>query len=189
MRKLMLAGVMTLAAGAAACSKPAQNAATTPGGGKAEDVAASPASPASAVTQALQPKRKEGLWRMAISSTGGPGVTMNAEMCVDAATASDFNVQRGSGSKDCANSKISPTGDGWAFQSVCKMQGMTMTTKGKVSGDMSSDYAMEAATHMDPAPQGMSADTQTRVHAKWLGPCPAGMKPGSVRMSGVNLGG
>lgn len=188
MRKLMLAGVILATAAAAACSKPAEKPAT-PAGDQAERVAASPGAPTSPVTGALQPKRKEGLWKMAISTTGGPGMTMNAEMCVDAASAADFNVQRPEASKNCTSSKVTPTGNGWAFESVCKHRDMTVTTKGTVSGDMSSNYSMDASTTMDPAPQGMPAATQTKVQAKWLGPCPAGMKPGSVRMGGMTMGG
>ncbi len=185
MRKAMLAGVTVLAAAAAAgCSKPANQAAGGEGGRSASEAA----SPASAVTRAFEPRRKPGLWQMAMSSTGGPGVSVNAEMCVDAATAADFDVQAGKHSKDCTNSRLTPTGNGWTFQSVCKMDGRTMTSQGVVTGDMSSDYAMVVTTRMDP-PSGMPADTTTRIQAKWQGPCPAGMKPGAMKLGGMNIGG
>ena len=187
MRKLMVAGALIVAAAAVACSKPAgEGAAPAAGGQAAEGRAATGA--VAAATQAVQPRRKEGLWQLAINSSGGPGVTMNAQMCVDAGTADDFAIKQ-PGADECANTKISPSGNGWAFESVCKTRGMTMTTNGKVSGDMSSNYVMEASTTMDPPPSGMVAETKTRIHAKWLGACPAGMKPGSMKMGGMNIGG
>ena len=137
---------------------------------------------------ALQPKRRAGLWRMSMSHTGGPGVSMTAEMCVDEASAGDFNFDPGKGSKDCASSKITPTGNGWAFESICNVEGRTVTTEGVITGDMSANYAMDLSTRMDPAPEGMG-QSNTKMQAKWLGPCPAGMKPGQVKVAGMNFGG
>jgi hypothetical protein len=189
MRKTLLGGAMALAALAgAACSQKAEQAAAPAGEGGARP-ASEAASPASAVTGALQPKRKAGLWRMSMSHTGGPGMSMTAEMCVDEASAGDFNFDPGKRSKDCTNSKLTPTGNGWAFESICKMDGRTVTTQGTVTGDMSSNYAMQASTRMEPAPEGMPATSDTKIEAKWIGACPPGMKPGAVKVAGMNIGG
>jgi hypothetical protein len=34
----------------------------------------------------------------------------------------------------------------------------------------------------------MGAQMRSQIKAKWLGPCPAGMKPGSMKMGGVTIG-
>ena len=190
MRKLMLGGVMVLAAvAAAACSQKADQAARTADSGAARP-ASEAASPAAATTGgALQPKRRAGLWQMSMSHSGGPGVSMSAQMCVDEASASDFNFDPGKQSKDCTNSKLTPTANGWAFESVCKMDGRIVRTQGRITGDMSSDYALDLSTKMEPPPDGMPASSDTTIKAKWIGACPAGMKPGEVKMAGMNFGG
>jgi hypothetical protein len=57
---------------------------------------------------------------------------------------------------------------------------MTIATSGTARGDLSSSYHMESVTRMTPAPAPQLAETHMTIDAKWLGPCPAGKKPGDV---------
>ncbi len=60
--------------------------------------------------------------------------------------------------------------DGKSSHSVCTMQGMTVTTDMKVTGDFSSAYTMEMTSTMDPTPPGMPAGpSTTSVAMKRLG--------------------
>ena len=183
MRKLMLIGAIAAAATAAACSKPAAERAD---GGQAATQAAKPASGGGALT--LQPKRKAGLWD--ISMGGGAGVKIAAQMCVDEATAADFDIKRPEASDaKCSKSKVQRTGGGWTFESTCQVPGGTMTSKGVISGDLNDNYQMDLTSRMDPPPRGMPAETKMSMKARWLGPCPAGMKPGAMKMGSMTFGG
>jgi hypothetical protein len=181
MRKVLIVAIG--AAALAGCSKSADHSAS---GGAAPGAA--PSNPVAAAGRMLEPKRKAGLWQMAINTTGGPGMSFTAQMCVDASRAGDFNVKPPA-STDCTSSKLHPVAGGWAFASTCKTGDRTITTNGVVTGDLSQNYKMEATTKMDPAPPGMDAVSKTNISARWTGPCPAGMKPGSMKMGGMNLGG
>jgi hypothetical protein len=76
-------------------------------------------------------------------------------------------MQQGAGIT-CSEQTIAA--DGKTSHSVCSMQGMTITTDMKVTGDFSSAYTMEMTSTMDPAPAGMPpGPSTTSVAMKRLG--------------------
>ncbi len=174
----------------AACSKkPAAQAGSPPSGAAATAPAAAPASAPSGGGGLFSPHRKAGLWEVAIDSSGGPGVQLNGQMCIDASTDKDFAWHGPhSPSQNCEKTVMRPAMGGMTFDSVCRMGSRTITSHGVVTGDFNSAYNVDVTTRMEPARPGMPEEMKSQIKARWLGPCPAGMKPGGMKMGGMRIG-
>lgn len=173
---LAAAGLCALAA----CSKPAGQA----GAGQKPASTSAASTAAAAMTQ-----RREGLWEMAITSDAGPGLQMTGQMCIDKATAQDFNVQPTDVNQNCTSSKLRPVAGGWAYSATCKNDRMTIMSEGTVRGDLGRNYTVDVKTRMDPAPAGMPDGMNATIKAHWLGPCKPGQSPGKFTMRGMDMGG
>ena len=162
--------LILISAGAllAACSNPEQQTA-------AEDAAPAPA-PAPAATPAPQP----GLWEQTVSGGQMPQ-PMTVNICVGPTEpgANPFNTPQPG--VTCSENTVTSAPGGANFHSVCETQGMTVTSDGKVTGDMNSAYKVEISTRASGAnvPPQMSEMTMT-IDATRLGACPAGAAPNSV---------
>jgi hypothetical protein len=135
-----------------------------------------------------QPHPKVGLWRMAISSDAGPGVSITGDICIDSKTESSaFEANPRSRHGDCSEPRFSANpGGGVVFDSACKFNGRTVTSHGVATGDFSSNYAVDVTTAMDPPlPNGMGGG-HSRIEARWTGPCKPGQKAG--QMTGLRVG-
>ncbi len=137
-----------------------------------------------------QPARRAGLWETKM--TGGPmgGMAMTVSTCVDPASersdaAMATHPPAGSG-MSCTGGRGGPApGGGWAFHSVChSSRGMTVDTEGVASGDFRTSYTVHTKTRMSPAPMPAMAVSETTISGRYLGPCPAGMKPGEANING-----
>ncbi len=163
----------------AACSK--GPAATSAGSAPSGTPASAPATTSSGGLLTV-PHRKPGLWKINFSTDSGPGIHMNAELCIDEKT--DQSTSYGAGAaaaKDCTKSNLHPSREGgFAFDSTCKIASRTVTTHGVVSGDFNSNYAVTVTSHMDPPIQAGSPDVKTQIQAVWEGPCKPGQTPGSM---------
>jgi hypothetical protein len=170
-------GVLCGVALLAGCSKPAGQA-----GGQA-------AAPARAVNPFVHPHPKVGLWQMAISSDAGPGVSVTGEICIDAKTESSaFEANPRARSGNCSEPKFgSNPGGGFAFDTVCKVNGRTITSHGVATGDFASAYAVDVTTKMDPPLPGGMSGGHSRIEAHWMGACKTGQRPG--QMTGLRIGG
>lgn len=137
---------------------------------------------------AAQPMRKDGLWEMTMKMSSPAPVTMTTRQCTDASqekggAAFRNNNPQASG-VDCKAGPMVPVPGGWRYSSTCTMKTMTMTTTGVATGDFRSGYHMESTTKMSPAPMPQMAESKVVIDAKWLGPCPADMKPGDTIVNG-----
>ena len=151
---------------------------------------AAPAAPAakSAAPTALfaQPHPRPGLWRMTMSTDTGPGVQFSGELCLDQKTESSAFEASGRGHSDnCGAPHFGSSPAGMTFDSICKMQGRTITSHGVATGDFSNSYTVDITAHIEPAPRGLAADTHTRMSGQWLGPCKPDQTPG--RMTGMKM--
>lgn len=185
---ICLAGAIALSAG---CSKkPAESSAST--GAKATAAAGEAVGEPKSVLGRMMtaPRRKSGLWESSMNTSAGPGMKMTAQQCVDSATDKDLAWHGPhSQSKNCEKTEFHPGVGGVSFDSVCKVGSRTVTTHGVVTGDFDKAYDLDLTSHFDPPTPGMGADMKMTMKARWLGPCPAGMKAGEVKASvaGMNF--
>jgi hypothetical protein len=134
------------------------------------------------------PARKTGLWETSTEMPDTGGMTLTARQCIDAKT--DQEVQRkaleGQPGTKCDMRNVKSGAGGYEAEYSCKdpKQGGTMHGRIKVTGDMNSQYTMTNTMRMDP-PQAGRAEMSMTMKARHLGACPADMKPGEIRMSGM----
>ena len=86
--------------------------------------------------------------------------------------------------KSCSKFDMHRTPGGMVFESVCNRGGITVSSTGTMSGDFQTHYHLDVASHMSPAAPGRPGDSHVSMDGKWLGPCPAGRKPGDMVMPG-----
>ena len=129
---------------------------------------------------------KPGLWQMTVAAAGMPS-PMTTQVCVGAPApgVNPFSPppQRG---QACSKNSFTKTAAGYSIDTECTMNGMTMSSKGEVSGDFSSAYTIAMKTKMTGAniPAAMQAERASTVTAKYVGACPSGMAPGTTKQAG-----
>jgi hypothetical protein len=136
--------------------------------------AAAPASPPPAAE--ASPRRKAGLWRIAMSSPEMPSAMPAMEECVDEATeAKSSGLTATAPGDQCEKQSFVRNADGSVtFSAVCKTAGGEQTdTHGTVTGDFSSHYQMDLVSVVsgskDPSANGSHKMTLTGTYA---GACP-----------------
>ena len=128
------------------------------------------------------PARKAGLWEIAIENDGGPART--AKHCVDAKTDQQMQqIGQGMGTQ-CQRTPIRRDGNAYLSSSECKFGERSVSSKSTITGDFQSNLRSEVVSVFNP-PRNGKANSKTVVNAKWVGPCPAGMVPGDMEMSGA----
>jgi len=142
-------------------------------------VASDTATPAAAETaEAVTPRA--GLWEQTVSGAQMPQPT-TVKICLGetAPGSNPFNTPQPG--VTCSENSVKAAAGGAEFHSVCEAQGMTVTSDGKVTGDMANAYKVEISTKTSGAniPAGMGEMKMT-IDAKRLGDCPAGAAPNSV---------
>jgi len=132
------------------------------------------------------PPRKAGLWDMKMVFEGRNAPPQAMQHCIDATT--DKAMQDMSGgmqAQNCSKRETKKVGDTLVFDSVCNFGMGTTTSRGVVSGDFNSAYAVKVSSKREggPAIPNMPAETQMTIEAKWTGPCKADQKPGDIIMA------
>lgn len=144
-----------------------------------------------ALAQEGMPRRKPGLWDLTLEMQMRPGVPMKSQQCVDAA--SDDAMQRramsgGDEHAQCSQKSLKRSAGALEMQAECtSAEGKTFIDS-RMSGDFNSHYSMENKLRYEPPRHGMK-ETTMKIVASHAGACPAGMKPGDVRMLGMTLPG
>lgn len=159
----------------AGCSK--HDAAAT-GNGAAPQAAATVAAPARTP--------RPGLWAMTVSAEGMPR-PMTTQVCIGApAPGANPFVPPPQPGQACTKQSVTQTASGYAIDMQCSMNGMTMVATGEVSGDLSTSYRTVMRTKMSGPgiPAAMQVGRTSRMESKYLGSCPAGMRPNTVRAAG-----
>lgn len=137
------------------------------------------------------PMRRDGLWETTMKMSAPVPMTMTSRQCTDAAEEKAGAAFRNNGPQqagvDCKAGPGGPVPGGWRYSMTCKMQNMTMTTNGMARGDFKTGYHMESTTRMTPAPMPQMATTTMVMDARWIGPCPADMKPGDTIVNGRKI--
>ena len=139
--------------------------------------------PLLAQAQDGMPRRKAGLWEMTMQMQGMPG-GMGSRQCIDDKT--DEALQRkameGGPQSHCTQSGVKRSAGGVEFQSDCTSPEGKSHVVARLSGDMQAGYRMDNQVSFDPPRHGLREAHMT-VDAKYLGACPADMKPGDIRMA------
>jgi Protein of unknown function (DUF3617) len=145
--------------------------------------------PMFAMAEQQFPQRKAGLWEVTTEMAGAAGRTMKSRHCVDAKT--DEQAQRqamdAAGDARCQQRAVKRGAGVFEAEYTCENKRGKSEGKMKWSGDFNSRYTMSNQVRFDPPLHGRSEASMT-LQGQWLGACPAGMKPGEVRIDGMNLG-
>ena len=81
----------------------------------------------------------------------------------------------------CSENSVKSVPGGAEFHAVCNAQGMTVTSDGKVSGDMRTAYKVDITTKTTgPNVPPAMAEMKMTIDAKRLGDCPAGTAPNTI---------
>ena len=134
--------------------------------------AAKSGSPAAAAATAP----KAGLWEQTTSGGMIPA-PMTVKMCVGDPVEGRNPFE----APPAAGSECTQSGTATDFKSTCTTNGMTVTSAGKVTGDMSSAYKVElTTTTTGPNVPPQMAEMKMTIDAKRVGDCPAGVQPGAI---------
>ncbi|MDP1736907.1 MAG: DUF3617 family protein [Caulobacter sp.] len=168
------AGICLAALALAACSKPAD---------KTNVASAGDASPAAKAASPIPPgidaapHLRAGLWEVTVQ-----GMPAAARTCIDDKTQSDNAVLgQGADTRNCSRNTWRRIPGGIAFEFACDNDGMKMASKGTVTGDFNSAYRVEA--DLSGSRDGQAFSQKQVIDARYVGACPAGMKPGDSQVT------
>lgn len=138
-----------------------------------------------AVTAPVAGKRmpKAGLWEMTVTAAAMPApMTMRLCLAAPAPGSNPFAPPPQPG-QSCAKNTVAPTASGYAIEMECTASGVTMAIAGTVSGDFSTSFRTDLTTKMSGGgiPAASAQSVKSVTEAKYIGACPAGMKPGEVK--------
>ncbi len=117
--------------------------------------------------------RRPGLWQVTVSFIM-PNAPVVGKICLDADIAKNMLKDIG-----CERNVVDRNGSRIAIDAACNFNGRRFTTKALVTLTGDTAYHVDIAEHADPPIDGHSDEIITQ-DAKWLGPCPAGAKPGDM---------
>ncbi|WP_198350870.1 DUF3617 domain-containing protein [Flavisphingomonas formosensis] len=167
-----------------ACSGNKSDSGSVEGNGAASADASSAASPSAPSADAGAPASpKQGLWEMKITAASAPQPQLMT-VCVGApAPGTNGFAPPPSAGQTCTKNAVTKTATGYDIESECTSNGMTMASKGTVSGDFSSDYKIDMSSKISGAniPPAAQQEMKTSIEAHYKGACPADMKPGQVK--------
>ena len=137
-----------------------------------------------AVPGANGPTRKAGLWEITVS--GSISAPTSTRQCVDAASDAATSLYGAQlSNSQCSESAFLRQPDGsWKFHRMCDMgSGGMVTLDGTISGDFDNQYSVDfnSTTTGAEVPQ-MNRNEKITVKGKWVGACPADMKPGDMEL-------
>lgn len=181
MRSLTASAALAAALSLAACQPAADGTETSADAEAAPDAAVD----ASASSDVVEARVREGLWQTSMSADGSPALV--TRMCMDGRmSALDAGQANQAQTEDCAQT-TTRTADGFDFTSRCELGGGGVTeTRGSLTGDFQSAYRMEASVSTTGAANAAMNHSGTVVtEATYQGACPEGWRPGDVEIPGL----
>ncbi len=135
------------------------------------------------------PKMRAGLWQTTTMTrdanpANGAAASHVSTICLDDGVQKlMMQMSQGMMRGMCSKHDLRITGNTVVGDAVCEMMGSQISTRSvmKFSGDLS--YHTEAHMAYDP-PLAGKKDADSIVDGKYMGPCPAGMTPGDMRLPG-----
>jgi hypothetical protein len=139
-----------------------------------------------AVSSALAqetPKRKSGLWEITRTTTRTDDKPNKDTLCADEkADNALWQLAEGARKEVCKADKVSRNGDKLVVDATCRVHDSTSKTHAVISGKFDSAYKIESKSSWEP-PLGSMAQGHATIEGKWVGPCPAGQRPGDLIMA------
>lgn len=133
------------------------------------------------------PARRAGLWDVTINMESMKMPARINKMCIDAATdAKLMNLGLASKEAKCTQMNVSGMGSTRTVDSVCHINGGTQKNHVTMTYAGNSAYHMDMRSQFSPPIAGKS-DSHIVQDAKWVGPCPADMKPGDMMVNGMKI--
>ena len=126
------------------------------------------------------PHRKPGLWEMTSQSSNSKAASITRRICLDRESEDLLNRQGVAASREaCSKVEMHSSGNQFTAKAVCSLGTVKMTSEAVTTftGDTASTTKVHAT--YEPALAGRS-QSDTQEDAKWLGACPADMKPGDM---------
>ena len=135
------------------------------------------------------PKRKPGLWEVAMAIEGQKIPFSTLQQCTDEETdalmMTNFNGAIG---QNCSQPEVRNSGGTYTIDSTCTFSGATTSTHAVISGDFDKAYTVKVTSKQTggkPLPTlGAGGEMNMALEAKWVGPCGPKMKPGDIVMPG-----
>ena len=139
---------------------------------------------APAAQAAELPHRKAGLWEITMAFSTRKAPPMVSKLCVDANTDAALyqNSMGGGMAKMCSKRDIAKAGNVTTVDSVCKIGDSVVTGHSVITETSDTTYHIDHKSHMEP-PIADHADNTFTQNGKWMGACPADMKPGDMVMA------
>lgn len=139
--------------------------------------------------QDAPPRRKAGLWEIVTEVPGGrPGMSMQYQQCLGSDPDSQSLQKALTESPDskCTMRNTRATPGSYETDYSCSdAQGRT-EGRFKLSGDFERGYTMDNQMRFDPPRRGRT-EAAMKMQARWMGDCPADMRPGETRMTGMPM--
>jgi hypothetical protein len=133
------------------------------------------------------PARRAGLWDVTVTMESMKLPARTNTMCIDAATdARLMNLGMASRDAKCTQMTVSGIGSTRVVDSVCHMNGGTQKNHIVMTFSGNGAYHMDMRSHFAPPIEG-HGDSHIVQDAKWVGSCPAGMKPGDMMVNGMKI--
>lgn len=128
---------------------------------------------ATTLPPAGMPKPRTGKWRLTTAMADVPVKMPATEVCFTEEMVNDTQWSKGQMPKDMDCPEMSTTFVGGAIvsHSVCKVNGKTMTSDVRTSGDFQNRYTVESTSSVDPAVPGMKNPMKMTITAERLGDC------------------
>lgn len=125
---------------------------------------------------------KAGLWEMKVTAAGMPQAQAT-KVCLGETAAGANPFTPPTAGQNCSKNSVTKTATGYDIAMECTANGMTVASNGTVSGDLTSAYKVEMKTKMGGAnlPAAAQQEIKTIIDAKYLGDCPADLKPGQTQ--------
>lgn len=138
------------------------------------------ATPSASAARAGAQHPRPGLWENVF--TGGPTGATTLKVCVGDPEPDENPFAAPGQDADCGTPDIRDVPGGLSFEGTCRTEGMTIASRGTVTGDLRSAYRVDVTVNYSGAglPPGMPAEMTMQVNARRLGDCPAGVEPGAI---------
>src|ERR1700733_6845410 len=119
------------------------------------------------------PHHKAGLWEITMTLAQKPG---HEKICLDDATEKlMYKMGVGMSQKMCSQVSMHSSTSQFTVESTCKSGNSTFSSRSVTTFTGDTAYRTEITSHHENRP-----DSTTTMDGKWIGSCPADMKPGDA---------